>query len=254
MGPQILTKKTNIMTTEQKVDLILKKLEEKKPKDAWEKLQIVATILTGVFTLLLAYFNLTITTKISEQQQVFSQTVHRDEQLTKQREDKRQEMDEFIQELGLLPDLTTLLESKNVAVQNIAREVLQKLDSNENFKGHIIVALAKFPKDKEAPSENAILYKTSSSTANGEPFWVYLGQKEDGQWQTRFFNIQALPNPNSVITAIANVYKRNKKPTKIGDTDNWDLGRKIGVIKSNSTVTVLDTLGVEGDNYWALVK
>jgi len=64
-----------------------------------------------------------------------------------------------------------------------------------------------------------------------------------------------MPSPNTVITSRANVYKHDKKPIELDhETDTWDFGKKIGVIKSGNTVTVLDTLNLEGNNFWAKVK
>ena len=87
-----------------------------------------------------------------------------------------------------------------------------------------------------------------------EPFWVYLGQRINGKWLTKQFNVQTMPLPLTEIECIDNVYKRDMMPIKIGEPDVWQLGKTIGVIKKGKTVTVVDTLTVDGGNYWVKVK
>lgn len=243
------------MTLEEKVDQVLEKINEKKTRDKWDKTQIVATICLGVFTFLLAIANLLVTRTIATQTQIQADNFHQDQIAEQKNEKIRRERDELIQELAILPDISNMLESDDPKKKRIAIAVIKKINKNPLFDGHIFLSFAdQLEEEKEAAKQVGTFYATST-TKDENPFWVYLGQKENDKWQACFFNIDVLPTPNTVIKSVANVYKHDKKPIEIDhETDTWDFGRTLGVIKSGSTVTVLETLTLEGNNYWARVK
>jgi hypothetical protein len=101
-------------------------------------------------------------------------------------------------------------------------------------------------------SNNAVLIEAGKNKR--QAFWVYLGQKQEGKWQSRYFDIDGLPALNSVIKSHANVFQHETKPVYRDDLYEWDLGKIKGTIKAGSTVTVVDTLTLIGNNYWAKVK
>jgi len=83
--------------------------------------------------------------------------------------------------------------------------------------------------------------------------WVYLGQIIDGKLCNSHFNITKLPNRGDKITAKDAVYKRNNIPFELED-ESWKLGKIVGVVTDNETVTVNNIVKIKDDNYWALVK
>lgn len=261
------------MTLEEKVDLlykeqqenykeqqeqlgdIIKKQGEKKSRDDWDKIQILSTIVTGVLALILTGVNLWTTSKIAEQSQKQADTFHQDQVIEQLRDSIRKERDAILQEINLLPVLQKL-SKEDTLFRRTAIGLLEKINPNKQANSDPISSLALQLKSEVVVSnKGAILHIASTKTEKQEkPFWVYLGQKEDGNWQSKNFDINGLPLPNEIIKSIANVYQHNEKPVKISEPDNWNFGKKIGVVKSGSTFQVLDTLTLEGNNYWALVK
>ncbi|MFL5740183.1 MAG: hypothetical protein ACJ75B_08190 [Flavisolibacter sp.] len=66
--------------------------------------------------------------------------------------------------------------------------------------------------------------------------------KENGTWQSRYFDIDNLPKPSMAITSLVDVYQRNRVPKQLPSVDNWFFGDKIGVLKKGTKVTVLKTV------------
>jgi hypothetical protein len=238
------------MSTEEKLDTILTKLEEKKSKDKFDRMQIWATVFTSAAALIISVASVWMTYKSGKQSHEFAILVHGDDLVSKRQDLERKETDEYIQELALLPQISKTLRNSDDDIKRITENILLKLKTNPRLKNHPIADVLA-TKDREARPVDNKIYKTRNESPS---FWVYLGQKENNVWQNRFFEIRDLPAKGNVIKSIATVFKRNNKPVKIEEPDYWQLGNVIGVINKNSTVTVIETAVLPGDNLWALVK
>ncbi|WP_439697001.1 hypothetical protein ACFGVS_00560 [Mucilaginibacter sp. AW1-7] len=71
--------------------------------------------------------------------------------------------------------------------------------------------------------------------------------------QSEGFDIKELPTASETIGSLADVFERNVPPVKISEPDTWQFGKKLGVLRKGSKVKVLQTVTLEGDNYWAQV-
>jgi hypothetical protein len=253
------------MTTEDKLDAILQSLEDKKagqkPKDAWDKAQVVFSAFTGIVALMLTIVTLKVTSSLSERanKQADSFQVHQLELLRYQatlqhNEDIRKKREETMQEITILPTLMAMTKNSDVSVQNLANEILAQIKRDPTWLNQPLDILAKSPKDSTPNRLDAI--KLAAQSPQHGSFWVYLGEKENNIWQSRNFDIKAMPNIGTVISNTTPVFERVNEPKNIGNPqdDNWYLGQPIGVLKPNSQLRVVDTLTLSGNNYWARVR
>lgn len=239
------------MTIEERIEIIAKQLEEKKeapkPKDNWDKAQVVFSAFTGIVALFLAFINLYTTKSLTEKarhQTEYFQT----------NQDKRQTMEETIQEISILPTLLSMEQSSNPTQKKIAAKILDRLKNDTLWKNQFLNDYAQMGKDT-LPNINQI-NKFSSVSNSDTSFWVYLGQNKNNKWQDNFFNIAKIPSLNDIISNNTPIFEHKIKPHLIGtpEDDDWDLGEIIGVLKPKSRVKVLENFTIDDNIYWARVR
>jgi hypothetical protein len=242
------------MGIEEKLEEISKKVDAKK-RDLWDKIQIVATILTGVIALCLTAINLYTTSHISDLSTQQNDTFHKDQLAELKNVADRKDRDDRLAEFLLLPKCAEMIGSPDHNVRDMAMKILESIKEDSLFKKHIIATYFDGMQRATETPHYAQAYNTPVN-GTGHPFWVYLGQTENNKWITNCFGLKELPPPNTVIVANMNVYKHDSKPVQIGDpnADTWDFGNRIGAIQKGSKVKVLETTTLTGDNYWAKVQ
>lgn len=241
-------------TTEETLGEILAKLNEKKSRDAWDKAQIFATIAISIGTLLLAIINLKITSNISGQTVTLQKLQHSADSANKVIEQSMKNREEFVQELAALPTILKLLGKEDKTGESIARQILADMQKKKaDMLEMPLNALA-----RQAAIELTVSPKNAVSQtagASGNPtYWAYLGQHDGGKWQTKLFDIPEMPALGQVIASRSYVYLHDSKPIKIAEPDTWNFGKTVKTITPKSTVRVLDTLRLEGNNLWAKVQ
>jgi hypothetical protein len=247
------------MTTEEKLDKLLQLVEGKKetpkPKDNWDKTQVVLSALTGVVALLIALVSLLITRSTTESANAQTKAFQ-DQQIAIQRsEDTRKLREETLEEMKSLPAIAGFRSSTDPAMRQMALILLEKIKKDPVWKDLPVGLYANAPSDT-APSKSDAT-RTARQPDTAGTFWVYLGEKQQNKWQPGFFNIDGIPAPGTDIASLGlSVYKRDSPPQNIGDPkdDKWYMDPPIGILRPRSRVRVIETIKLAGDNYWARVK
>jgi len=87
-------------------------------------------------------------------------------------------------------------------------------------------------------------------------FWVYLGARRAGMWVTRYFDLEAVPTPDTSIRPTVDVFKRRSVP--VVRQGEWVMGEAAGVLQTGTPVIVIRTASVPGTEnrelWWAEVR
>ena len=132
------------------------------------------------------------------------------------------------------PD-TMLIAEAWESLHSINKEANQKLTSSSNEKPASITA--------DHPQT------TPTSANQNEGAWVYLGVMSGNSLTSKSFSISNLPKEGDIITASADIYKRDAWP-RYSDQENWKLGGATGVIRAGQMVKInkVQTIASKSDD------
>ena len=104
--------------------------------------------------------------------------------------------------------------------------------------------------DPAATALLTALQAVKPEPSNKEGFWVYVGEYDEQKKSFRArpnFDVTAPPSDKDSITAVQDVYQRGAQPYK-DSKGNWQLGAIKGVLQKGTTISVLETARIEGEN------
>jgi hypothetical protein len=111
-----------------------------------------------------------------------------------------------------------------------------------------------------APSKASSQTQPAAAASPGGPArgsWVYMGVEKDGVWNPDYFHAKGQPAKGQEIAAVTDVFKRDGQPTHLAASDDWKLGKVVGVLRPNQRVRVVDVASIPSDNgglnWWACV-
>jgi hypothetical protein len=246
------------MAIEEKIDEILKRLETKdekpKPKDNWDRAQIVLSAITGLIAVALTIVNLVFATKLSDQANAQGKAFQQQQLALTRIEDSIKKREETIQEITVLPTLLKMKKDTDQEMQDVANAILDQIRKDSSWLHLPLGILASAPVDTRPNMQQA--EHSKSQQTSGSLFWVYLGEKQGDNWQTNNFGLTKVPDKGEIIKAVTPVFERESKPDnpEPQDADKWYLGRQVGILKAHERVKIVEVDYLAGDNYWALVQ
>jgi hypothetical protein len=246
------------MDLNSKIDEILKRLETKdekpKPKDNWDRAQIVLSAITGLIAVALTIINLSVTKKLSDQANAQGKEFQQQQLALQSMEDAIKRRQETIQEITVLPTLLAMKTNPDPEMEDVANAILDQIRKDSSWLHLPLGILASAPVDAKPDTQQ--VKNSTSEQIPGSLFWVYLGEKLGDNWQKNNFNLKDLPKKGDIIQAVTPVFERESKPDnpEPQNAEKWYLGRQLGILKAHERVKVVQVDYLAGDNYWALVQ